>query len=202
MALSCLLGCATSRVPFTQQLREQHKLTADELKNLQYYASHTITLRREVDSTSRQITGGHRLVLTSGKSVEQFVVKAGTPGIAKEVGATSLVVSFGDGADFRFGLRGDGDYAVDPSDNQAYAQAPEAFPGNSPRRAPAPLLPVQTGLTGNYWLSIPSPQNEILFQGSWFAAVEESLQAHLLVEAEALNDVEEKKTVLPGVKLR
>ncbi len=71
-------GCS-SFVPFTYELRAGHHLTDDEVKNLQFYSSHTITLRREVQSQDRQITPGHKLRLVSGKSVEEVVIPAKTP---------------------------------------------------------------------------------------------------------------------------
>ena len=43
-ALVALTGCS-SLVPFTQELRSANRLTRDDLKNLQFYTSHKITLR-------------------------------------------------------------------------------------------------------------------------------------------------------------
>lgn len=202
LGLSCLIGCATSRIPLTQELREQHNLSDRELANLQYFTSNTITLRREVDSTGRQITGGHKLVLTSGKTVEEFVIKQGTPGVAVEVGPRHLVVRFGPEANLRFALRTDGIYTNDPPPDRGYAQPPEAFPvSQNPLPRPSDP-PARTGLTGYFWLSPDRPGNLVAFQGKWFEAIKETLDAHLLVAAEELDDVDENKTVLPGVKLQ
>ncbi len=200
VGLGCLAGCATTRIPLTQELREQHRLSPEELKNLQYYVSNTITLRREMDSTGKQITGGHKLVLTSGKTIEEVVVEEGTPGVAVEVGQKRLVVSFGAGVDLAFALRDDGSYgAADPSE-RVYARAPDPFPGNRlPENPAAPELG-PSGLTGNFWLSVASG-NQVFLQGKWFEAVEDSLRAHLLIAAEDLHDVDEQRTVVPGVKL-
>ena len=40
-------GCQPSLVPFTKELRSQHDLSAKEVKRLQFYVSHSVTLRRE-----------------------------------------------------------------------------------------------------------------------------------------------------------
>ncbi len=201
LGASCVTGCATTRIPLTQELREQHRLSPDELKNLQYYVSNTITLRRELDSTGKQITGGHKLVLTSGKSIEEVVVEEGTPGVALEVGRTHLIVSFGAGVDLRFALREDGTYVSDALGGRAYARAPDPFPGNHPNSGrPAPQ-PEPTGLTGKFWLATDQNTNQVFLQGKWFDAVKDSLRAHLLIAAEALDDVDEQRTVVPGMRL-
>src|SRR5690349_20861134 len=41
-------GCAKNLVPFTQEMRVEHRLTDQDLKNLQFYVSHRVTLRREL----------------------------------------------------------------------------------------------------------------------------------------------------------
>jgi len=197
----CVAGCATTRIPLTQELREQHRLSPDELKNLQYYVSNTITLRRELDSTDKQITAGHKLVLTSGKSIEEVVVEEGTPGVALDVGRTHIVVSFGAGVDLRFALRGDGTYGADAPADRAYARAPDPFPGNHPDSVRPEPAPEPSGLTGMFWLATDRSSNQVFLQGKWFDAVKDSLRAHLLIAAEALDDVDERRTVVPGVKL-
>src|SRR5512134_2415162 len=110
MAAACLLaaplaasGCASNRVAFTQPLRVQYDLSAEELKNLQYYLSSDVTLQRGFRSEEGEVSGSHRLVRKEGGLVEQVIVRAGTPGIATEVGETSLAVSFEPGASLFFG---------------------------------------------------------------------------------------------------
>src|SRR4051812_29311125 len=78
-AVSGLLstGCS-SFVPFTYELRSEHRLTDDEVKNLQFYSSNQITLHRELTSEDRQVTAGHTLRLVSGKRVEEVIIPAKT----------------------------------------------------------------------------------------------------------------------------
>ena len=65
LALAALTGC-NGLIPLTHELRTQNDLSRDELKNLQFYTSDTITLRRELESGGKQITGNHKLRITEG----------------------------------------------------------------------------------------------------------------------------------------
>lgn len=226
-AASALLstGCS-SFVPFTYELRAGHRLTDGEVKDLQFYSSHEITLRREVQSEDRQITPGHKLRLVSGRSVEEVVIPAKTPGVATRVSAQSISVSFVSGTSLDFTLGGgraalgsyDGDwirpFAVAEGTHRPrpalaagflgqYAEPP---PGQGPvkiagdggsRPRPAPL---PDDLAGNYFLSV-EPSGMVPFAGLMWEAVDETPRAHLLIDADKLEETEERRTVLPGVRL-
>lgn len=96
-------GCASNRVAFTQQLRAQYDLTAEDLKNLQYYLSGDITLQREFRTEEREISKSHNLVRKEDGLVEQVFIRSGTPGVATDVGETTLAVRFEPGASLIFG---------------------------------------------------------------------------------------------------
>ena len=96
-------GCAPQRVAFTQGIRTQYALGSEELKNLQYYVSGDITLQRDFRREEGEISKGHKLVTKEGGHLEEVVIPAGTPGIATEVGETSLAVSFEPGSSLMFG---------------------------------------------------------------------------------------------------
>jgi len=96
-------GCAPQRVAFTQGIRTQYDLGSEQLKDLQYFVSGDITLQREFHSEEGGVSGNHKLVTKEGGLVEQVIIPAGTPGIATEVGDTSLAVSFEPGASLSFG---------------------------------------------------------------------------------------------------
>ncbi len=79
-----LTSCA-SRIPFTQAVRENYQLNENELKQLQFYVSHDITLSRvENDEKSKSTTDG-KLIIKSGQEFNQILIKAGTPGIVEKV---------------------------------------------------------------------------------------------------------------------
>lgn len=234
----CSTGCS-SFVPFTYELRASHHLTDDEIRNLQFYSSHEITLRREVQSQDRQITPGHKLRLVSGRSVEEVVIPAKTPGVATRVSPHSISVSFVSGTSLDFHLGGArvplGSYGdlVKPfaiAEGSFRAQFDDGAPGRDeralrpiPRPAVSPAFlgqyaeppggrrgPVKIvddgvrpspplDLAGNYFLGVESGQ--VAFAGLVWDAIDNTSQAYLLIDADKLEETEEKRTVLPGVRL-
>jgi len=96
-------GCAPQRVAFTQGIRTHYDLGSEDLKNLQYYVSGDITLQRDFRREEGEISKSHKLVTKEGGLVEEVVIPAGTPGIATEVGESSLSVSFEPGSSLVFG---------------------------------------------------------------------------------------------------
>ncbi len=217
IALSMLGGCA-SYIPFTHELRTEHGLTDDEVKNLQFYVSHDVTLRREVESGGRKVTPGHKLLLISGKQIEEVVIPAKTPGVAVKVGPRALAVSFQPGTAMIFALKGSRlalengflrpvpiaesrDFAGQPLANllgQQFAKPPNPFPGNDGNNTTS-LVPTDDA-TGNYWLDSDNA-GRVLFAEKEWNAEDNTLQAHLLIDSDQLENVDKKKTVLGGVKL-
>jgi hypothetical protein len=194
LSLGAATGCRPALVPLTQEMREQNHLTDGELKNLQYYVSHTITLRRELESGGRQVTGNHKLVLVNGKTIEEVVVEAQTPGICVGVDAHRLQVSFEQGTSFTFvpaqsqGSASPGGFASPPDVNP--------FPGNErPRPAATDGL-----FSGNYMLW-SEPSGSIPFMGKAFEGLEETPKVTLMIDAESLQKVVKKHKVLPGLVL-
>lgn len=190
-------GCA-AYVPFTQELRNEHRLSNDDLKNLQFYNSHTITLRRELTKDSRQVTGSHKLLTIAGKLVEEVVIEEHTPGVIVKADSGRLRVSFEEGTFVEFAVRGDAPIDQPVVQGPKFAEAPDAFPGNRPDSTPD-ALPIFFG-SGNYWL-LPNGESSIDFQGQIYQAVEDSLKAHLVISSESLEETEEQKTILKGRKL-
>jgi hypothetical protein len=193
---SVLAGCG-GRIPFTHEIRTQYSLSDQELQNLQFYVSHTVTLRRELDATSRQVTGGHKLVLTTGKVIEEVVVEEETPGVAVAVGRDTITVSFDVGSAMVFALRnGEPVSSPAPASSGGYAEPPDPFPGEAVAH-PDPE-PISGAPWGKYWVAMDPGAATVLFQGTLFDAVEDTLQAHLLIDADTLDEVVESRTVLPG----
>lgn len=190
-------GCGGGLVPFTHEIRTGHGLTDKDVKNLQFYVSRKITLRRELESGSKQITGNHKLLLVSGKTIEEVVVEELTPGIAVAVTEDAISISFEQGSSLTFSAAPE---AGTPAP-LAFAEPPDPFPGST-RRAPEPFpgLTARSAAGGNYWLSVESG-GRVPYHRTLFAAIDESITAHLLIDAESLDEVVEERKVLPGLRL-
>lgn len=218
LALTALGGCA-SYIPFTHELRTEHGLTDDEVKNLQFYVSHDVTLRREVESGGRKVTPGHKLLLISGKQIEEVVIPAKTPGVAVKVGPRAIAVSFQPGTAMIFTIKGSrlalengflrpvplaerNDFAGRPLTSllgQQFAKPPNPFPGNTDANGTSSTFAGEDA-SGNYWLDSDSA-GRVLFAEKEWNAEDNTMQAHLLIDSDQLESVDKKKTVLGGVKL-
>jgi hypothetical protein len=201
LLLASLTGCA-SYVPFTQELRSENALSKDDIRHLQFYSSDTITLRREIDSATSHVTGGHKLLLLSGKTIEEVEIAAKTPGVAVGISDRSVAVSFAPGTSIVFSTAGEGDAAPSDTPVIAFAEPPDPFPGNDGVRGRAPeLLPTHSlGGGGSYFLATTSA-SEVMFEGRPFTVVGDGAKAHLLIDAEKLREVAKSKKVLSGVRL-
>ena len=195
-ALALTTGCA-SYVPVTQELRNEHKLTANDLSNLQFYNSDTITLRRELARGDREVTGAHKLRVIAGKQIEEVVIDKHTPGVVVGVSGGALRVSFEEGTFLEFGVSGPEPVAEPLVVRGGFAEPPDPFPADSPRD-PRELRPFLSG-SGNYWLLTDS--GSVTFQGKRYDAVGSTPRAHLVISTESLDEVEEEKTVLRGRRL-
>jgi len=194
-------GCA-SYVPFTEELRTQNDLKEAELRNLQFYTSSDVILRREATSTGRQITPGHKLVLLSGKSVEEVVIEEHTPGVIKKFGEGWMTVDFGGGTELEFAVAGaetveEGAFKLNPEDR--FATPPNPFPGEG--REPELIRPKARSFgSGSYFLAV-APSGQVRLGDRLFQAVEDSLRTHLVVDADKLEEEVEVRTVVNGRKL-
>jgi hypothetical protein len=92
-----LASCGPSLSPFTQQIREQYKLTPEEMKGIQFYISNTFVLRRGEDNFEKGTTKGELQVMKD-RYVEEVVIKAGTPCVIREVlDGNRVTISFEEG---------------------------------------------------------------------------------------------------------
>lgn len=82
-----------NRIAFTDELREQWNFTDDEIKSLQFYVHSDVLISRQFTEGSRSIVRG-KLISRSGKQIDEIELRAGTPGIVKNVYKNSLRVCF------------------------------------------------------------------------------------------------------------
>ncbi len=82
----CLHGMVScAYVPFTQSLRREHRLSDDEIRNLQFWSYRNLILERELTQDSRQITARHDLLIRNGRQIERVYLDNLTPGIVVNV---------------------------------------------------------------------------------------------------------------------
>jgi len=190
-------GCSASLVPFTHDLRTEHNLSEDDVRALQFYVSSDVKLRREVRTKGRVIEDGH-LKLRAGKSVEEIVVAEHTPGVVVDIDDATIRISFQHGSALNFSLHTGVPKPLvkEPPSLTGFAEPPDAFPGE---RGDGPVIFVDNDL-GNYWLD-GDDDGLIRFQGKAWEAVEQTFRAHLMIDAESLEDVVESETTLDGLRL-
>ncbi|CAN5552101.1 hypothetical protein BH11BAC2_BH11BAC2_21570 [soil metagenome] len=93
-----LLSSCSPKIPFTQSIREQYKLTAEDMKGIQFYLSDPVALRRGASSENQKATEEGTLIVKSGKSYEEVNFKANTPGVVEQiVDVNKITVAFEDG---------------------------------------------------------------------------------------------------------
>ncbi len=75
-----LSACSPKLTPFTERLYDENSWSEDELKQIQFYLSDDIILRREVEKGASKIEHGE-IKMVDGKKVEEIVIRKGTPGV-------------------------------------------------------------------------------------------------------------------------
>lgn len=96
-------GCAPKLVPFTHELREEYDISAEQMRNLQFFVSSDITLQRYLSKSEAGVTSKHTYRVINDSQVEEVKIKPVTPGIAQRSGDYSLIVSFEPGCTLEFG---------------------------------------------------------------------------------------------------
>jgi len=75
-----LSSCGTTLTPFTQELYEQNEWTEDELRQIQFYLSEDVVLKREIGKDTTKIQSGEIEILNE-KEYEEIKIQKGTPGV-------------------------------------------------------------------------------------------------------------------------
>jgi len=73
-------SCSPKLTPFTENLYNENGWSENELKQIQFYTSKDIVLRRQASKGSSKIERGE-IKIVDGKRVEQIVIRKGTPGV-------------------------------------------------------------------------------------------------------------------------
>ena len=97
-----LSSCSTKLTYFTEDLYEEQGWSEDELKQIQFYVSKDIVLKRQLTGAKSEIISG-KIKVENGRKIEEVVIPKGTPGAflfsPKE---DRFAVSFEEGGDKRF----------------------------------------------------------------------------------------------------
>lgn len=182
LVLACSKPAPTERVAFSDALRERYRLDDTALRGLQYYISHQLVLERAAGSGTRSVEHG-RLILRGGSTIHQVVVPAGTPGwietgsfVGEDGGRHVAAVSFELGAPLRFAAREPGGaYVLATPKAKQPASFADFFGSAGASR------PIEVPFADETW------------------SVTEGTDSYLMIETDALRDLQSKRRVLPGV---
>ena len=100
---ACILSACSPRLsPFTQRMYEEFHWSDSELRQIQFYLSEDIMMRRQLSGSKSEIVAGE-IVVIDGRQVEQILIPEGTPGVFLFSPKTNrFAVSFEEGSDRRF----------------------------------------------------------------------------------------------------
>ncbi|NUM50991.1 MAG: hypothetical protein HUU48_07725 [Flavobacteriales bacterium] len=95
VAVMLMVSCAP-KVPYSNSVRDQYNLKTDEIKKLQFFVSNDILLQRgEQTAEEKNTDKTGKLVISSSASVEQVLIKKGTPGVCVDIlDGNKIAVSF------------------------------------------------------------------------------------------------------------
>ncbi|MBK9638645.1 MAG: hypothetical protein IPO63_12830 [Bacteroidetes bacterium] len=94
------LSSCSPKIPFTQAVRDQYQLTPEELKGIQFYLSDPLALRRGETNDNQKSTEEGKLIVQSGRTIDQVTIKSNTPGAVELVADNkTLKVAFEEGAE-------------------------------------------------------------------------------------------------------
>lgn len=108
-----LTACSQKTIYFTQAIRQKVEGEGLELKDVQFYNSHPITLQRNLSYEETKIASG-TISVENGKYIEIIQIKKETPGICENAERSSLDISFeaGDDRFLKFVLNGGMHYQI------------------------------------------------------------------------------------------
>lgn len=177
--MGLLAGCAgqryAERLPFTDGLSAEYRLSGAHKRQLQYYVSDTIRLVRSRSGGETGVRDG-RLVSRSARDIEQIVIDGGTPGVVLASGSNWMAVSF---------ERGSYLYFVSNANRSAWLGDDQ--------------------IEDAYYLYLPDYNGQggtVRLGNQAYTATDDSFRAHLLVRRESMSDVSARQSRQPGRHLR
>ncbi len=99
IAICCIFlsGCSPTLSTFSERLYEDGGWSEQELKDIQFYTSDNIILRRQIRSGNSEIVDGE-IKMRNGRKVEEIIIKKGTPGVfVKKTSDKNMAISFESG---------------------------------------------------------------------------------------------------------
>ncbi len=162
-------------ISFTQEMRERYNFTDEELKGLQYFSNGSFILRRILSSSDKEMTRGHKLKMIDGQGTEEIEFNTYTPGIAVNVYDRGLDISFEPDLSLLYGRRKSSESTKD-----TYV-----------------LMGImKKGPSGSEYFAVKYGKH-------YYRTISTSPQYYstLLVNAESLHNVIEKRRTVPGRSL-
>ncbi len=107
ITLLMTVSSCSRKIVFTPQLRAQLENQSIDLKDVQFYNSEKIVLKRVEEQPEEVLLNEGAVEVTKGKIIEEIVIKKKTPGVCKQVNRYHLNISFEaeDGKYLKFGRK-------------------------------------------------------------------------------------------------
>lgn len=100
--LMFLASCSPRLSDYTKRLENANNWSEDELKQIQFYLSNDIVLKKQIKDGSSEIIKG-KIRMENGRQIEEILIRKGTPGILMfSPKGDRLAVSFEDGDESQF----------------------------------------------------------------------------------------------------
>ena len=94
IALLLTASSCSRKIVFTPQLRAQLESQNIDLKDVQFYNSEKIILKRVEEQPEEVLINEGAVEVMKGKIIEEIVIKKKTPGVCKQVNRYHLNISF------------------------------------------------------------------------------------------------------------
>lgn len=161
-----------NRTPFTESLILTHKLTDDDLKNVQFYVAGTLNLTRNVKKEDKREIKGGKLIKTAGETIHELLIEKYTPCVCQKSSGTGssrvLYIAFDKESVLRF---------TQSSDKYQLATSSPLY-GSGAHKVKFEGMPDEYDLPASDYSN-----------------------AYLIVDLEAINDVVTNRKKLQGVKV-